>query len=142
MRVKLNVPSGAPLFETTFQLGVADMNYGNHLGNDRVLTLAHETRIRFMAQYLETELTFCGSALIMADAAIQYKGQGFIGDLVQANLWLDDVTPYGFDFFIQLTKKDKDKVLEVARLKTAMLFFDYKQNKIAKTPSIFRERFC
>lgn len=138
MRVKLTLPKESPVYSTEFTLGVADMNYGNHLGNDRVLTLAHETRLRFICKFEETELSFCGSALIMADAALQYKGQGYMGDKLVAHLWPANATKYGFDFYVHLEKEDGQ---EVARVKTGMLFFDYDKNKIAQTPPLFFERF-
>lgn len=139
MRIKLVIPEEAPLFTTHFILGVADMNYGNHLGNDRVLTLAHETRLRYMAEFQETELSFCGAALIMADAAIQYKGQGFMGDELKADLWLTNPTGFGFDLFVQLQHNQGS---EVARIKSAMLFYDYEKNKIAKAPQEFHKRYA
>jgi acyl-CoA thioesterase FadM len=138
MRVKIVLPETPPIFTTEFTLGVADMNYGNHLGNDRVLTLAHETRLRYMATYQETELTFCGGSLIMADAAIQYRGQGFMGDKLVAKLWLENPTGYGFDFIVHLHHQDD---AEVARVKCALLFYDYEKNKMIKAPPKFKERY-
>ena len=46
MKIKFKVPSKYH-FETKLKIRVSDLNYGGHLGNDSVLSLAHESRVRF-----------------------------------------------------------------------------------------------
>lgn len=139
MRVKLSLPERPSLYQTSITLGVADMNYGNHLGNDKVLTLAHETRLRFFREIDQEELNFFSSALIMGDAAIQYKGQGYMGDLCTIRLWISEVSPFGFDLIYSMTKNEGKS--EIARVKTGMIFFDYDLQKMAKTPQSFLDYF-
>jgi hypothetical protein len=45
-----------------------DINYGGHLGNDAVLSLVHEARVRFLKQQGYTENNIEGAGIIMADA--------------------------------------------------------------------------
>ena len=44
-----------PLPRYTFQVEMAvrvtDLNYGGHLGNDRLLSLVHEARVAFLAEH-------------------------------------------------------------------------------------------
>ncbi len=140
MRVKLPLPPSdmPPLHQSNYTLGVADMNYGNHLGNDRVLTLAHEARLRYLRELGYDELNFYDSALIMTDAMVQYKGQGFMGDAITFKVWLLEPTAIGF--FVLIHKLDQPKE-EIARIKTAMLFFDYEKMKRAKASLAFKEKF-
>ena len=46
-RVKLFKPKSFD-FETILYLRIYDINYGGHMGNDAVLRLAHEARIKFL----------------------------------------------------------------------------------------------
>lgn len=140
MRVKLALPDSEPIHESSYTLGVADMNYGNHLGNDRVLTLAHEARLRYMRSIDCDELYFFDSALIMTDAMVQYKGQGFMGDQLTFKLWLENANEIGFDFFTQIHHRDNPKK-EVARIKCAMLFYNYDEEKRQRAPQKFRDLF-
>ncbi len=133
MRLKLPVPEKKPLFSTPYTLGLQDMNYGNHLGNDKVLTLAHEARLRFFKNLGYDELNFFGSALIQANSQIQYCAQGFFGDQLLINLWIIEKNAYGFDLFTHIKREET----ELARVHTSLVFFDYEKNKIAKCPTKF-----
>ena len=79
MRVKLELPKKFH-FETTLSIRVSDLNYGAHLGNDSVLSLAHESRVRFFLKLGVTERNFFNVGLIMADSVVMYKSQGFLND--------------------------------------------------------------
>lgn len=140
MRVKLAIPDSTPLYESSYTLGVADMNYGNHLGNDRVLTLAHEARLRYLKSLNYDELNFFKSALIMSDAMVQYKGQGFMGDEITLKVWIENVSEIGFDFFTHIHHQNDPKK-EIARVKCAMLFFNYEENKRQRAPQEFCDQF-
>ena len=71
-RIKLPLPSKID-FEMCLTLRVSDMNYGGHMGNDSVLSLAHEARIRFLKKHNLLERDFYGYSLLMADSAVVYK---------------------------------------------------------------------
>jgi acyl-CoA thioester hydrolase len=139
MRVKIKLPDTPSIYQTNMTLGVADMNYGDHLGNDKVLTLAHECRLRFMQTLNMDELKFYGGKLIMADAMVQYMGQGHRGDQITLDLWLTNCTAFGFDFYYQMNKFTNTGPIELARIKTAQLFFDYDKEKLVKAPEKFNQ---
>jgi 4-hydroxybenzoyl-CoA thioesterase len=58
-------PSG---FITELEIRITDINYGGHLGNDRLLSLVHEARVQWLASHDWTELDVDGIGLIMTDA--------------------------------------------------------------------------
>lgn len=128
----------APHFSTSLTLRVGDMNYGNHMGNDTVLSLAHEFRIRFFHQYLQNELSFFKRGIIMSDSAIQYRAQGFWAQEIKANLWFIPTGSTRFDIYYQLqSPKDKphedssQQWYDVAYVKTGQVFFDYEKQKVS-----------
>jgi acyl-CoA thioester hydrolase len=46
-RIKIEIPEQF-IFETQLKVRIGDINYGGHMGNDAVLTLAHQARIEFL----------------------------------------------------------------------------------------------
>lgn len=137
MRVKLSFPDRTEDYSCEYTVGVSDLNYGNHMGNDRFLTLAHEARLRFFDQLQMDELSFYGEALIMSDSMVQYKAQGFRSDNLVIKIWVENITARSFDLLYSVAKEN----LEVARIKTGMVFYNYDQQKIVKTPQAFLEKF-
>lgn len=110
---------------------VTDLNYGNHLGNDALLSIIHEARMQLLARYNWSELNIGGASLIMADVAIEYKGEGFYGDTLTINLAFNDLNKYGFDITYHITNQNGK---EVARAKTGMLCFNYEQRRLMALP--------
>ena len=123
-------------FHTDVGIRISDINYGNHLGNDAILRLVHEARVRFLQQYGYTELDIGGLGLIMTDAAVVYKSQGFYGDRLRIEVTAAEPNRYGCDFYYRITNQTNGK--EVARAKTGFVFFDYAGNKMAKLPEEFK----
>ncbi|SCK27155.1 thioesterase family protein [Vogesella sp. LIG4] len=137
-RIRLELPSRF-IFDTRIQVHIGDINYGGHLGNDAVLRLAHEARLRLLKQHGYSELDIEGLGLIMTDAAVVYRAEAFHGDLLRFQLALIDFNQYGCDIAYLVSDDKTGK--EVARLKTGIVFFDYQSRKIAPIPAAFRLRF-
>ena len=64
------------LFSTEIPVRITDLNYGRHLGNDALLSIIHEARVRFLSHFNYTESDIEGVGSMMADVAIIYKHQG------------------------------------------------------------------
>ncbi len=135
-RVKLDIPEEFE-FSTEIPIRISDINYGGHLGNDAVLSLIHEARLRFFKKYGFTELDVDGFGLVLTDAVIIYKSVGFYGDILTVEVTREDFNKYGCDFVYRITNKETGK--EVARAKTGIVFFDYDKKKVAKVPEKFKE---
>ena len=84
-RVRFEV-QGREVFRTRLRVRVDDVNYGGHLGNDSVLTLCHEARIRFFEKEGQSEMNLFGKAIIMTDAMIHYRAEGNRGDDIEITL--------------------------------------------------------
>lgn len=137
-RIELELPDTF-LFSTEIPIRISDINYGNHLGNDAVLSLMHEARLRFLAQYGFSEANAGGPGLIMIDSAIIYLSQAFYGDIITIDMAIADFHKYGFDLLYRLTNTHTAK--EVARGKTGMLCFDYGKKRIASVPQVVNDAF-
>jgi len=122
-------------FVTEIPIRISDINYGGHLGNDSVLSIMHEARIRYLANIGFSEKDIKGFGIIMVDSAILYKSEGFYGDVLEVNLTAQNFDKDGFDFYYKIinTKTRKD----VAIAKTGIVFYDYEAKKVVEAPNIF-----
>ncbi len=133
-RVKIELPKEF-IFKTEIPIRINDINYGGHLGNDAVLSIAHEARLRFLKHYNFTELNVGGAGIIMVDAAVQYKAEGFYGDIILVEIAVVDITGIGCDFVYRCTKKNTGTVIAI--VKTGIVFYDYKRKKVVSVPERF-----
>ncbi|WP_136680184.1 thioesterase family protein [Neptunomonas sp. XY-337] len=134
-RIKIDMPDHYA-FSTEIPVRISDVNYGGHLGNDAVLSMVHEARIRYLNYYHYTELDVEGAGIIMTDSAIVYLAEGFHGDIVQIDIALGDFNKYGCDIYYLLSNKKTGK--EIAHAKTGIVFFNYDERKVIPVPEKFK----
>ena len=137
-RVKVDLPDQF-LFRTEIPVRITDLNYGGHVGNDAMLSLVHEARVQFfMSEGFKSELDIMGLGVIMADVAMQFKGEGFYGNVFEVYVTVGKLSSSGFDLYYKFI--DADSRREILRVKTGMVLFDYKSRKIASLPQELKER--
>lgn len=134
-RIKIDLPEKFQ-FTTEVTVRVSDVNYGGHLGNDSILSLVHEARLRFLKNLGFSESNIAGTGIIMFDAAIQYKSQAYHGDILVLDIAVENFIRSGCDFLFKITNKLTGK--EIARAKTGTAFFDYEKNKMVPVPEKFK----
>lgn len=134
-RVIIEIPDKF-IIKTEIPIRINDINYGGHLGNDAVLSIAHEARLRFLKQHNFTELNVDGAGIIMVDAAVQYKAEALYGDIISVEVAVTDVTKVGCDFVYRCTNKNTGTVIAI--VKTGIVFYDYKNKKVQPVPEKFK----
>ena len=137
-RIKLDLPASFP-FTTELRVRITDVNYGGHMGNDSLLGLLHEARVRFLEHYALKELDIFGLGIIMADSVIVYKSEAFPGEKLEIAVAVTDFNKHGCDFVYRVTEKSSGR--EVARAKTGIVFFDYSRRAVQNVPPAFRDLF-
>jgi acyl-CoA thioester hydrolase len=135
-RIKINLPEKF-IFSTEISVRVYDVNFAGHLSNDSILSMVHEARIRFLKNWGFSEVDTAGAGIIMFDAALQYKSQGYHGDILIFDVTVESFIKSGCDFIFRITNKSTGK--EIARAKTGIAFFDYEKNKMVSVPEKFKE---
>jgi len=133
-RIKLELPEKF-VFTTHIDVRISDINYGGHLGNDAVLSIIHEARMRFLKSMGFSEMNIGGCGLIMGDVSIVFKAETFYGEKLEIKIALQDMAAVGFDIFYLITNLSTGR--ETCRAKTGMVFFDYTLKKICKAPELF-----
>jgi Predicted thioesterase len=134
-RIRIDLPSTFS-FSAEIPIRITDLNYGNHVGNDTVLSLIHEARVQFLKSIGYSELEMEGVSLIMSDVGIQFKAELFYGDVVRVQVASQNITRAGFDLYYHLTRNGTT----VAIAKTGMVCFDYTKRSIASVPEKAREK--
>lgn len=135
-RIRLELPKNI-LHTVELTIRVTDINYGNHLANDALLGLLHEARLNwFRSLGYQDERDLGGAGIILADAAIVFQSEAFLGETLEIELRASDISRIAFDlYYVVVAKKDRRPV---AIAKTAIVFFDYSTRKTAPIPADFR----
>jgi acyl-CoA thioester hydrolase len=135
-RVNLILPESFT-FKTVLDVRVTEINYGNHVGNDRMVSLLHEARLRFLRSFGFGEFNISGLGIMVTDLMVEFKSESFVGENLQFEVGVNDFNKYGCDFIYRVTCADEGRLVTVA--KTGIVFFDYDERKIAKIPKKFTD---
>ncbi len=136
-RIQLDPLPSYP-FHTDITVRTTDLNYGGHLGNDRLLSLVHEARVAFLAHHGWSELDCGGTSLIMGDTAIVYQGEGFAGDVLRFEVGAGEATRSGFRLFYRVTRPADQQAM--ALVENGMVCFDYEKRRVARLPEGVKAR--
>ena len=117
-------------FLTTLTVRIGDINYGNHLGHDRLITLMHEARIRFLQALGASEQYFFGAGLIMRSLNVKYLNEAFLGDELTFALRITKVEKVRFTLSYVISRGETP----IAEALSEMVAFDYQQRKILALP--------
>ena len=120
-RVHVEMPESFS-FATEIDVRITDLNYGRHLGNDSMLGLIHEARVRFLAHHGLTEADVDGKPLVLADAVIAYRAEAFAGERLRFEVAVGEVGRVGCDLVYRVTRPADGRL--VAEAKTGLVFLD------------------
>ena len=136
-RLQLNMP---PKFwySTEMDIHVGYVNYAGHLGNDAVLALANEARMRFIGELGYTEANVEGWGMVTADAAVIYTAEAFRGDVLTVEVGCTDFSAKGCDICYRFSRNHDG--CEIARAKTGIVFFDHETREPVAVPKAFIEK--
>lgn len=136
-RIKLPIPPNIH-FSTKINLRIYDMNYGGHMGNDSVLSIVHEARVRFLQSIAQKERDFYGSGLLMVDSAVLYKKEAFYGDRLTIHITVTEFSKYGFELFYLILNEESQ---EIARVKTGLVCYNYTLKELIRLSDKFVNKF-
>lgn len=151
-----------------YQVRVGDINYGNHLANDKMVLLMHDARVNALKAmgfdsesgsdpYLINQKVPKLPGIILTDLNVSFRKEAFLGELVQIDVAISNLTKRKFDLKYTAYRKAlpyaasavnsglyvldsegrltndsqnlKEDVL-LAESTTKQLFFDYKKRVI------------
>jgi len=132
-RITINYPEKT-LFSCDIPVRITDINYGQHLAHDKLISMLHEARAQLFQHFNMSESDIEGLGIIMSDLAIKYQAEAFYPDSLTIEISLAEPTRCGFNMYYRITKNDT-KVIATA--KTGLVFFNYQYKKPALIPTSF-----
>ena len=129
-RVSINMPENFT-FITRVDVRIQNINRGNHLGNDQLVALLNEARLRFLPEEIvDPALEHAG--MINADLAVIYKSEAFYGEQLSIEIAAADFHGKGFDLFYRVSAERDGRL--VAEAKMAMLLMCMRQHRLMEFP--------
>ncbi len=126
---KINIPS-PPCFQTSISVQIGDINYGGHVGNERYLLFAQETRLRFLETIGCSEMKFGEHGLVLAEATLEYFHELFFRDTITIHLSIGNIGRASFGCYYSIQVERENKLLTAAEIETKMVCFDYRERKV------------
>jgi len=124
------------LFTQEVPIRISDINYGNHLGHDTMVSIFHEARVAFFRAFDMEECDVDGLGILVVDLAVQYRAQAFYGQTLNVEVAAADAGSRGCDLVYRASDRESGEV--VALGKTGIVFFDYGKGKVKSMPARFR----
>ncbi|CAM2393618.1 acyl-CoA thioesterase [Fusobacterium watanabei] len=113
-----------------------DLNYGNHVGNERALLFFQWTRESFLRQNNLSETNIGdGSGFIQVEATVQYKKQLFLDQKIEVRITKIEIKGLKIIFEYEIYT---GKELAITGTAT-VLAYNYEEQKIKKIPAKFKE---
>jgi YbgC/YbaW family acyl-CoA thioester hydrolase len=124
------------IFNTMLEVRISDINYGNHLGHDAIVSLFHEARMRFLRKFgYENESNIGGVGVLITNLIVNYINESFYSDKLTIHLEIGEMTRTSLQLLYQAVVVENNK--EIARALTTMTFYDYQKSKVTKIPQQF-----
>lgn len=138
-RNKIIIPTPV-CFSFQKTVSAEDINYGGHVGNERFLLFAQETRIAFLKTLGHSETAFGEHGLILAEAHVEYMSELFEGEHLQIDLSITKPTRVAFECYYQIKTTRLEKEIRAAVIRTNMICFNYKERKVKSIPETLKEQ--
>lgn len=131
-RLQLAFPDSCFIYDTTLTVRITDINAGNHLANDSMISMISEARARFLFQMGVQELTEDKTGIIVTDLATVYKSEAHARDQLRFEVGVMDFNAYGCDIVFRITRPVDSRLIALA--KSGFVFFNYSQSKVVGMP--------
>ena len=126
-------------FETRHRITYGELNPGNHLAADKVITLALDANYElFAALGYSDPRDIEGGWLFMANSQVDYISETGQGQELVIRISVSQPSEKSLDFTYSLRKPDKGK--EVARVLARNVYFDLRAGKSARVPQAFLDK--
>lgn len=138
-RLQLSFPEDQFYYSTPMSVRVTDINAGNHLGNDSMISMISEARARFLFEFGVAETERNGTGIIVTDLATTYRAEAHARDQLLFEVGVMDFNKYGGDIIFRITRPRDRKLIAMA--KSGFVFFNYKTSEVVVMPEEFRGKF-
>lgn len=136
-RISLEFPQSV-VYCHPLQLRISDINYGQHLGHDTLVSLLHDARCGWLQTHQLSELSIDGGKVgwVVAELVVNYKAEAFYGDHLSIELAVGEISSKGAEIFHRVVGSAGQ---EIGIAKVGVVFFDFETRKTAAVPQVFLE---
>ncbi|MEP6626913.1 MAG: thioesterase family protein [Ginsengibacter sp.] len=131
-RIKIELPTKS-IASFNIPVRITDINYGNHVGNNSIVEIIHESRVQFLQQHQFTELNAGGTGLILNELLVEFKNESFYGDTLNAKIFVGEISKKSFEIYYQLIALRSENIV-IAHAKTGMVCYNYSERKVESIP--------
>jgi acyl-CoA thioester hydrolase len=117
-------------FSTDIPVRIGDINRRNHVSNTAFLVITEEARKRFFTSMGFTDNGMPG--YILTDTTILYLNQAYYGHDLRVEIGAGNMTAKALSLVYKIS--DTETGVELARVESGMLFYDYQQRKVVAIP--------
>lgn len=111
---------------------VGDLNYGNHLAHDKLITIIHDARVCFFKEHQLSEINLDNSfTIVISSLTIDYLAQGFLGDLITVRIFINDIKKASFK--MNYVVSNQNSIL--ALCSTTLVCYNNLNRRSAKIPT-------
>ena len=123
------------MFTFYYTIKQEDLNYGNHVGNERALLFFQWARESFLRQNNLSETNIGdGNGFIQIEATVQYKKQLFLNQKIEVR-----ITKIGIKGLKIIFEHEIYSEQDIAITGTAtVLAYNYEEQKVKKVPANFK----
>lgn len=125
------------IYRHPVRLRISDINYGQHLGHDTLISLLHDARCGWLKANQLSELSLDGGTLgwVVADLSVKYQAEAFYGDELVIELAVGEIGRKGAAIFQRVVRPADERVIALAQV--GVVFFDFVNRCAAPVPSRF-----
>ena len=123
------------MFKFNYTIKQEDLNYGNHVGNERALLFFQWTRESFLRQNNLSETNIGdGSGFIQVEATVQYKKQLFLNQKIEVRITKIEIKGLKIIFEHEIYSGQDLAITGTA----TVLAYNYEEQKVKKVPANFK----
>lgn len=123
------------LFTHETRVRVGDLNYGNHLAHDKLISILHDARVDFLNNHSLHEMNIGNNiALMIVKLNINYIREAFLNDKLVISLFNGEIGGSSFDLIYKIENINNK---EIASCVTKMVCVNTTTRKPTRIPSEF-----
>lgn len=134
-RIVLDLPEEF-IYKAEIPVRLTDLNPGNHVGNDQMISLLSAARFMFFDHLELDEFNIFGHNIAVTDLATMYLKETLARDTLIFEVGITDFNKYGADFIFRVSQQSSGQVAALA--KTGFVFLDKTSGKVSPVPSEFK----
>lgn len=137
-RIDIELPKKY-LFTKKLVIQQEDINHAKHMGNERILIFANQLRVDFYNHLHLSDVDWDkGEGTILANHTIKYISEGFLGDEIECQIGVSNLSSCSFDLIFHFVKNNGKSL---AIIRTGCVYFNYHSKKIQELPIEFTKAF-